>query len=66
MSPSKIGGNTQTPTLPGVHSARALLGLHLGEEAIKRLLREEVGLNQQQATDAITTARLLDKAEAAN
>jgi hypothetical protein len=57
-----ISMNTETPNLPGVPSARILLGLHLGEEAIEQILRQEVGLDHQEATDAITAARLLDKA----
>jgi hypothetical protein len=66
MRPSTIAVNTETPTVPGVASARVLLGLQLGDDAIKQFLREEVGLNQQEAANAITTARLIDKAEAAH
>jgi len=66
MRLSPIGANTEMSTAPGAHSARVLLGLQLGEEAIKQFLREEVGLNQQEAANAITTARLIDKAEAAH
>ena len=64
MRLSSIGANTEMSTAPGAHSARVLLGLQLGEEAIKQFLREEVGLNEQEAGDAITTARLLDTAKA--
>jgi hypothetical protein len=66
MTLSTMGMNIQAPTVPGLSSARTLIGLHLGDEAIAQVLREEVGLDHQEATDAITTARLLQKAEAAD